>query len=98
MFPSATYQAVKARRLRSIRRRATRELTVALAGGELSLRKAEILSQLSPARQRRILRQEQLQEQGKRLAARALHDFQAQEKGRIDLKQVARQIVETIRQ
>ena len=98
MFASATYQAVKARRLRSIRRRATRELSEALASGQLSLRRAEIVSRLSPARQRRILAKEQLQEQGERLAAQALHDFLAQEKGRIDLKQVARRIVETIRQ
>jgi hypothetical protein len=98
MYRSATYAAVKQRRLRSIERRATRELSEAFAGGALSLRKAEMLSRLSPARQRRILRQEQLQEQGERLAAQALHDFLAQEKGRIDLKQVARRIVETIRQ
>ena len=98
MFPSATYAAVKARRLRSIERRATPELSAALAVGEISLNKAEMLSCLGARQQRRILNQEQRKEDAQRLAAQALHDFLAQEKGRIDLKQVARRIVETIRQ
>jgi hypothetical protein len=95
MFPSATYAAVKARRLRSIERRATRELSEADADGRLSLNKAEILSQLSPARQRRILAQEQRKEDAKRLAAETLRDLLAHAK-RIDLKEVADTICCTV--
>jgi hypothetical protein len=98
MFASATYAATKQRRLRAIARRATPELSEAFSQGELSLRRTELLSKLSPARQRQILAKEQRKEDAQRLAAQALHDFLAQEKGRIDLKQVARRIVETIRQ
>jgi hypothetical protein len=96
MYPSATYRAVKARRLRSIQRRATRELSEAFAAGRLSLNKAEVLSQLSPARQRRILAQEQQKEESQRLAALAISSILAQE-SRPDLVQVAQTIAETIR-
>ena len=97
MYRSATYAAVKQRRLRSIERRATPELSEAFAAGQLSLRRTEILSQLSPERQRRILRQEHLQEQGERLAAQVLRDFLAQAK-QIDLKEVADAIRCTVSQ
>ena len=97
MYPSATYAAVRARRLRSIHRRATRELSEAFAAGKLSLNRTEILSQLSPARQRRILAREQLKEDAQWLAARAIALFLQTQDAPIQLSEVTSRIIETIR-
>jgi hypothetical protein len=98
MFPSATYQAVRTRRLRGIRRRATPELSEALDTGKISFMRAETLSRLGARQQRRILAQEQRKEDAQRLAAEALHSILAQEKGRIDLRQLADAIRLTVSQ
>jgi hypothetical protein len=88
MYPSATYQAVRTRRLRSIERRATSQLREAFAAGELSMNRAEILSKLSPTRQRQILAHEQFEKNAQRVAAAVLHDLLSRGQ-RIDLSAIA---------
>jgi hypothetical protein len=69
----------------------------ALSSGEISTRKAEMLSKLSSARQRRIMARERQKEDGQRVAALVIGSVLGEEKGRIDLGQVTARIVETIR-
>jgi hypothetical protein len=97
MFPSATYAAVRQRRLRSIQLRGTPELIAALDTGKISFMRAETISRLGARQQRRILEREQFKENAQRLAAEALRDLLAQAK-RIDLKEVAEAIRCTVSQ
>jgi len=74
-FPSDSYAADKARRLRRINRRAVPELQKAFESGELSLRKFDVLSRLSPRKQRRIIASEKATGAAALLAARTIDQF-----------------------
>jgi hypothetical protein len=74
-YVSDSYTIDKARRLRRIKRRAVPELQKAFENGELSLRKFDILSRLSPRKQRRIIASEKATSAAALLAAKAINQF-----------------------
>ena len=75
LYASDSYAIDKARRLRRIKRRAVSELQQAFESGELSLRKFDILSRLSPRKQRRIIASEKASNAAALIAAKAIDEF-----------------------
>ena len=101
MFPSQEYRQVKNRRIKRNSRTAIPSVIDALSRGEISLRRAEALSRLSPKLQKKEL-ERQLKEsfdraQGQRIAAEVIERFLAGQNGsRIDLGKLAFVIREAI--
>jgi hypothetical protein len=88
LYASDSYAIDKARRLRRIKRRAVSELQKAFESGELSLRKFDMLSRLSPRQQRRILATEKARSAATLVAAEAINDLLSRQAGPVRLSNV----------
>jgi hypothetical protein len=96
-YASDSYAEAKRRRLCRIGGHAARELTEAFNAGQLSLRRYDLLSRLSPASQRKALQADRRQQDGQSLAAHAIHLILAEKTAQIDLAAVEARIIESIR-
>jgi len=74
-FPSDSYAAERARRLRRIARRSSTELTKAFESGQLSLRQYDLLSRRSTRQQKRILAAERSRSVTALVAAQTINQF-----------------------
>jgi hypothetical protein len=95
MFPSATYEAVKRRRLAGITARASPELLAALTSGRISIRQADMLSRQPARKQRQALWQEQQKHKSQLAAAQVIRPVLATE-GRPELRQISKSIIEAL--
>ena len=77
VFASQSYAEARARRLRRIAKRASAELKEAYREGRLSLRQYDLLSKLSPHRQRKAIELERNKERAQTLAAAAIRSVLA---------------------
>jgi len=97
-FASHSHAEARARRLRRIERRATTELKAAYEEGRLSLRQYDLLSKLSPVRQRKAIHCDRNKEQAQTQAALTIRAVLAHQPQRIDLGLIARKIIASIRE
>jgi hypothetical protein len=97
LYASSSYAETKERRLRRAGRYAVRELTDAFNAGNLSLRQYELMSRLSPARQKKTLQLDRHRKEGQQLAARVIHLLLARTRERIDLTAIETEIIASIR-
>jgi hypothetical protein len=97
LYASASYSLTKERRLRRIGRSAILELTETFNAGGLSLRQYDLLSRLSPTRQRKALQAGRHRKEGQELAARVIHSLLAKKERAIDLASLEAKIIESIR-
>jgi hypothetical protein len=93
MIRGATYQAIKARRLIRVRRRAAPELREAFEKGDLSLRQFDLLSHLSARQQKRVIVAKEREERDALIAAQVIAEIlDSVADSRIRLADVGRQI------
>jgi len=77
MYPSETYQAVKARKLRWLRKHATVELILAYETDQLSFRETFKLAHLPARQQRASLARQQQEVEAAQIAARTIEQILA---------------------
>jgi hypothetical protein len=92
MIRGATYQAIKARRLIRVRRRAVPELIEAFERGRLSLRQFDLMSRLSARQQKRAITVKAREERAASIAALVIAEILNGAGSRIRLADVGRQI------